>query len=556
MSVSDLEPVKTTSGNGVNKTFDFDFLINNESELLVQYTDSNGVQSSLVLNTDYSINAVGNPAGSFITFPLASSSHSILSSNEKITLSLDLKFKQEGGYNTSGGLTLGALENSFDYLTRIAQILRRKIDRCVKVKEGSGVNPDELVANLEASALAAANSASDAAQTLNDLNSTLTSAVSSATSAASSSATEAAASAAISVSNAQAAATSATNAQAAAGSLGTLITASGDEGKFLQVATPYNTGYVKKTAAEVRAILDINAARLNSDRLYDGVDLSTKFATEIAGYASVWAWIKARTQAGNFDGIHVGDYIPFTLSAGTAGGISVAQQSMKAQIAGIDTYYGFGDTPVAHHIDFVSKDVIDTPIQWQPNDNNNGTSVTSSPWLSSKVYAWLNGVNNYTTSSYGSAAHGLSASGSGILQLLPAALQSAIVTKRQLLEYRYSSSGLLTYDNSWAWGDMGALWLPHEIEVYGCQIWSACNYSNGTYSHGSMGGVHYPLFACQGGYHGRVKTNSSGSRASWWLSAVYGGSSAVACVVDSSGVASGAFCSYSSVCVPVCFRIA
>jgi len=307
--------------------------------------------------------------------------------------------------------------------------------------------------------------------------------------------------------------------------------------------------------------VDTNGATINAqgnaiDRLYDGVDLSTKFATEIASYASVWAWIKARIQAANYNGIHVGDYIPYTLSAGTAGGVAVAQQSMKAQIAGIDTYYGFGDTPVAHHIDFVSKDVINTAIQWQPNDNNNATSVTASPWLSSKVYAWLNGVNNYTTSSYGSVAHGLSASGAGILQLLPSALQSAIVTKRQLLENRYSSSGLLTYDNNWAWGDMGNLWLPHEVEVYGCQIWSAGNYSNGTYAHGSMGGVHYPLFACQGGYHGRVKTNSSGSRATWWLSAVGGGTSTGACLVDSGGVASIAACSDSTVYAPVCFRIA
>lgn len=533
MTVPAIEPVVTYSGNGSATTFNFGFLINAESELSVQFTNSDGVQTDLVLNTDYSIHETGNSNGSYITFPLGTSTHSVLGTTEKITLSMVLPVNQEVPFGISTGLDFTVLERSFDYLTRIDQIQERKLERCVKVKEGSGVDPDNLIASIDDSVSIASGYASAAA--------------SSATSAASS---------------ANSATTSATSASTSAASVAALL--SGNTAITLKGNTFNGVNQLVQTnasgqlpALDGSLLTNVNSVtNKQADRIYDGVDLSIKFATEIAGYASVWAWIKARTQAGNFDGIHVGDYIPFTLSAGTAGGIAVTQQSMKAQIAGIDTYYGFGDTPVAHHIDFVSKDVIDTPVQWQPNDNNNGTSVTSSPWLSSKVYAWLNGVNNYTTSSYGSAAHGLSASGAGILQLLPVALQSAIVTKRQLLEYRYSSSGLLTYDNNWAWGDMGNLWLPHEIEVYGCQIWSSCNYSNGTYAHGSMGGVHYPLFACQGGYHGRVKTNSSGGRAHWWLSAVYGGTSTDACVVDNNGGAGNANCSYSSVCVPVCFRIA
>ena len=506
MSVSDKEPVYTYSGNGLNKIFEFDCLINSGNELIVQHTGVNGVQNTLILNTDYSINEIQNENGSYITFPLVSSTYSILSSAEKITLSLDLSFIQEVEYSKSGGLSLLALENSLDYLTRMAQILRRKIERCVKVKEGSGVDPDNLISSITQSVAVAS--------------------------------------------------LSATNAASSAAEVEALL--SGNAAITLAGNTFNGASQLVQTDANGQLPTNVGVATSKqSDRLYDGVDLSTKFATEIASYASAWAWIKARIQAANFDGIHVGDYIPFVLSAGTAGGLSIAQQSMKAQIAGIDTYYGFGDTAVGHHIDFISKDVINTAIQWQPNDNNNATSVTASPWLSSKVYAWLNGVNNYTTSSYGSAAHGLSASGAGIYQLLPSALQGAIVTKRQLLEYRYSSSGLLTYDNNWAWGDMGNLWLPHEVEVYGCQIWSAGNYSNGTYAHGSMGGVSYPLFSCQGGYHGsRVKTNSSGSRANWWLSAVYGGNSTNACPVDCYGSATVAACSNSTIYVPVCFRVA
>ena len=40
-------------------------------------------------------------------------------------------------------------------------------------------------------------------------------------------------------------------------------------------------------------------------RYYEGVDLTQKFASEIANYSDEWAWIKARIQAGNFKGIYV-----------------------------------------------------------------------------------------------------------------------------------------------------------------------------------------------------------------------------------------------------------
>ena len=45
------------------------------------------------------------------------------------------------------------------------------------------------------------------------------------------------------------------------------------------------------------------------DKIYDGVDLSIKFAEEIKKYSDIWQWIKARIKAGNFAGIHVNDFI-------------------------------------------------------------------------------------------------------------------------------------------------------------------------------------------------------------------------------------------------------
>ena len=53
---------------------------------------------------------------------------------------------------------------------------------------------------------------------------------------------------------------------------------------------------------------------VDGDRTYPGVDLTVKFADEIKNYSDEWAWIKARKTAGNYAGLHVGDYIPITVS--------------------------------------------------------------------------------------------------------------------------------------------------------------------------------------------------------------------------------------------------
>ena len=45
---------------------------------------------------------------------------------------------------------------------------------------------------------------------------------------------------------------------------------------------------------------------------YEGVNLERKFASEISGYSSVWAWIKARATAKDFSGLHVKDYVQWT----------------------------------------------------------------------------------------------------------------------------------------------------------------------------------------------------------------------------------------------------
>jgi hypothetical protein len=149
MTVSSIVPVNNYTGNGSSTTFDFDFLIENESELVVTHKNINaGNETVLTLGIDYSINETGNRNGSYITFPLQTSSYNILSTEEMITLSLSLPIKQESEFENSANLNLSVLEWTFDYIVRILQILTRKVERAVKVQEGETTTPDELVNNL------------------------------------------------------------------------------------------------------------------------------------------------------------------------------------------------------------------------------------------------------------------------------------------------------------------------------------------------------------------------------------------------------------------------
>ena len=146
--IDEIVPVNVYSGNSSVTKFDFDFLINYSSELIVYHTDINGVQKTLELNIDYSINEIGNKNGSYIIFPLTGSSYTVLSEGEKLSLCLELPCAQIFPFGTSEKLKLISLETALDYIVRLIQIIKRQTDRSVKVQEGSDITSEELVSEL------------------------------------------------------------------------------------------------------------------------------------------------------------------------------------------------------------------------------------------------------------------------------------------------------------------------------------------------------------------------------------------------------------------------
>ena len=272
-----------------------------------------------------------------------------------------------------------------------------------------------------------------------------------------------------------------------------------------------------KKTSDFASAVNLDALNQIAAGIYEGVDLTVKFADEIANYADEWAWVQARLDAHDVSGMLPGDYIP----------IVVGTETHQAQIAGINTYYDTCDSgyEVKYHIDWITRDCYGgATVKWNTTDNNNGSSAEASPFLASNLNSWLN---------------------STLYGLLEAKLKAVIKEKRILAPTRYQSGQTLTDDNSWAWKTTGKLWVPYETEIFDNVQWS-------TKGFGESQNVQYEIF--RNSYRARRKKQGpTGARANWWTASAYSGNATYAVLVGGNGSSNASGASYS-LYAPVCFR--
>lgn len=167
------------TGNGSTTTFPFSFKVFLNTDVLVVRTDLNGIETTLTLNTDYTISLNSNQdsnAGGNVVLPSA------LTSGYLLTISSKVPLLQQTDFTNQGGFYPAVLNASMDRLTIITQQLNEQVSRAVKTGISSGITPDQLLAQITASVASAAASAT-ASQT--SANASSASAAASAASAAS-----------------------------------------------------------------------------------------------------------------------------------------------------------------------------------------------------------------------------------------------------------------------------------------------------------------------------------------------------------------------------------
>jgi len=148
------------TGDGANTTFAYGFKIYDEAEIQVIHTViATGVETVLVLNTDYTVASVGSATGT-ITYPISGSP---LPSTEKLTIVRDMTFTQLVDLQNQGGYYPETVERVFDRTEQKLQQLKEVTDRCVKVDVSSSTSPDALLDDVNAAAAAAAASATASA---------------------------------------------------------------------------------------------------------------------------------------------------------------------------------------------------------------------------------------------------------------------------------------------------------------------------------------------------------------------------------------------------------
>ena len=251
-----------------------------------------------------------------------------------------------------------------------------------------------------------------------------------------------------------------------------------------------------------QALADAEHDRQASIGAYPGRDLATILAGEI-GSGTVYDSLHARAESGDWSGLRVGDYMDVPLVS--ASGVT-SQQSVRFLLAHADPYYKCGDAEKGHHLAFMAAAPITVSpsysgvanssyLPWNKTSTNNGTSSDKHPYTCSQLKGWETAFE----------------------ACLPEGLTKCLLTQRVLLEERYSASGALTDSNSWSWQDIGKVWSPSETEVYGQRVWGTDGYSVG--------------FDCQFDLFRDTAHRLNGSRNSWWLRSVRGGSSSGVCYV-------------------------
>lgn len=188
-----------------------------------------------------------------------------------------------------------------------------------------------------------------------------------------------------------------------------------------------------------------------------------------ANAAAAYAALRTRADAGNFNGLRLGDYIDVSSMTIDGSAISNSNQRLRFEIAGFDTYYRVGDTEITqHHIVMVSKNCV-----FQHAMNSTATNTGGYP--ASKLKTWLNDAVK-----------------TGLVN----AIGITPKTVRRMLDTK----------DSWEW-TAETVFIPTEVEVCGHQAWS----NNKGYSTGSS--VQWPLFAA----HPQMRiANWNGSRWWWW----------------------------------------
>lgn len=146
MTISSTNSRMTYTGNGSVSSYSFTYKIFDEGDLLVTVKDTDGVETTLTITTDYTVTMNANGTGSI---QLVSSGQDWLTGGNlttgyRLVIRRVVEVVQETDIRNQGEFFPEVHEDAFDYQTMIQQQQQDEIDRSIKVAE----TDDPLTFNL------------------------------------------------------------------------------------------------------------------------------------------------------------------------------------------------------------------------------------------------------------------------------------------------------------------------------------------------------------------------------------------------------------------------
>jgi hypothetical protein len=126
-----------TQGNGITVTFNFPYYFLADGDLTVIYTSATGVETTLVLNTDYTVTGAGIIAGGSVTL-IGTYAASPPATGTYITVVRDPAATQETDYVENDSFPAETHEQALDRLTMLVQRLSERMDRGLALAQSSG----------------------------------------------------------------------------------------------------------------------------------------------------------------------------------------------------------------------------------------------------------------------------------------------------------------------------------------------------------------------------------------------------------------------------------
>lgn len=130
MTVTTTQTVISYSGNGATTAFPYAFLIPAQADVSVYKTNlTTGVVTALVVNTDYTISGLADPAGGSVTYPVSGSA---LAAGNKITIERIIAYTQSATIPNQGSFFPATLEGVLDRVVMMMQQLDAAADRTLR----------------------------------------------------------------------------------------------------------------------------------------------------------------------------------------------------------------------------------------------------------------------------------------------------------------------------------------------------------------------------------------------------------------------------------------